>query len=93
MFVTLRVVLDQVSEAIQIPQSAVVRREGQVGVFRLDDAGTSVEFVALDTGIETRDWVEVRSPALTGRVVTLGQHLLRDGSTVRVTETTEAAAE
>lgn len=43
-------------------------------------------FVPVTTGIEENGLVEVLSPALAGRVVTLGQYMLNDGSSIMVSE-------
>ena len=41
----------------------------------------------METGIRSQGWVQLLSPALSGRVVTLGQHLIDDGSPIRIVAT------
>ncbi len=91
MFLRVRVAFAARENARVIPRQALVRHHDAHGVFRLADGGKTVDFVPLETGIREGDWVEVLTPALEGRVVTLGHHLLRDGAPVVVHET-EAAA-
>jgi len=48
----------------------------------VDEAESIVRFHEVVPGIVTSEKTEIVSPALSGRVVTLGQHLLADGSPV-----------
>ncbi|MBN1866775.1 efflux RND transporter periplasmic adaptor subunit [Candidatus Sumerlaeota bacterium] len=66
--------------ATAVPPSAVTRRNEQTGVFLVDRQEKKARFVPIRVGIETLDEVEVLDPPLTGEVVTLGHHLLTDGS-------------
>jgi RND family efflux transporter MFP subunit len=80
MFVTVGIVLER------IPQVALAEREGRTGVFLADAAGERVRFVPVRTGVVDDGRVQIMEPALQGRVVTLGQHLLRDGAPIRPVE-------
>lgn len=57
-----------------------------------DEAGEEVEdvytarFVPVTRGVQAGGYVQILEPEIEGRVVTLGQHRLGDGSRVRVTE-------
>ncbi|HSO99994.1 MAG TPA: efflux RND transporter periplasmic adaptor subunit, partial [Thioalkalivibrio sp.] len=66
-------------------------RDGAPGVFLVEDDedGPTGRFVAVGVGVQTDDWVEIRSPALEGQVVTLGHHLLSDGGRVQVVDPDE----
>lgn len=86
MFVQARIVLASVPAATVVPQAALVRRDGQAGVFVADDARQRVRFVPVTTGVVEGDQVQILEPALDGWVVTLGQHLLRDGAAIRAVE-------
>jgi hypothetical protein len=55
------------------------------GVFVVNGEPTKATFVEIATGIRDGDVIEVRVPSLTGNVVTLGHHLLVDGTEVKVT--------
>lgn len=83
MFIRTRVQIDSRDDAIIIPLDAVITHGGETGVFRVRDDGETAEFVALELGIREAGRVEVREPAINGRVVTLGQHLLSDGVPIR----------
>jgi RND family efflux transporter MFP subunit len=65
-----------------IPAAALVRRGDTQGVFQVEAEGPRVRFVPVRTGAAEGGLVEVLEPELRGPVVTLGQHLLEDGSAV-----------
>ena len=94
MFVTARIELDRHDGATVVPFSALARRNGQQGVFLLERQDMKGRFVPVETGIVTAELAEITQPALEGHVVTLGHHLLEDGSPVILPGTgqeTEAA--
>jgi RND family efflux transporter MFP subunit len=82
MFCTVMVSLAEKDSAQVVPTQAVVTRNGESGVFIVPNGETTARYVAVQVGITSSDLTEVLSPRLEGRVVTLGQHLLQDGSTV-----------
>ncbi len=82
MFVHAEIEFDRREDAQLIPASALVRRGGRSGVFAVDTGEMEARFVPVTTGIEGADTVEILEPALEGPVVTLGHHLLEDGSRV-----------
>jgi len=84
MFVRSRVILKQVSDAVILPQTALVVRDGQTGVFVLDPQKPVVHWQVIEPGIRHNNYVEAVSGELKGSVVTLGQQLLDDGSEVIV---------
>jgi len=59
---------------------------GRDGVFVVDETAKKAKFVGVKPGIREGGWVEILEPALTGRVVTIGQHMLNDGTEINVTE-------
>lgn len=69
-----------------VPSAAVVERDTGPVVFVLPDGGTTVDRVEVTTGIVTPLMTEILDPPLAGRVVTLGQHLLDQGSPVLLPE-------
>ncbi|SEQ04452.1 RND family efflux transporter, MFP subunit [Ectothiorhodospira magna] len=86
MFVEARITTRALSDVTLVPVDALVERQGQSGLFLVEDtheAGPTARFIPVDTGIETRDRVQIISPALEGRVVTLGHHLISDGTRLR----------
>ncbi|HUU44045.1 MAG TPA: hypothetical protein VMX57_09705, partial [Planctomycetota bacterium] len=54
----------------------------QRGVFTVDPGTLKARFVPLETGITSGDLVEVVKPELSGVVVSIGQHLLGEDTTV-----------
>ena len=87
MFVTVRVTVATAEAATLVPPEAIVRRAAGPGVYRLEPGEPpSVRFVPVTLGLEGERRVEIVEPALSGRVVTLGQQLLEDGAPVIVSE-------
>lgn len=85
MFVRATVVLRSLQDAVSVPVQALTRRGGEFGVFRISDDEKSVSWIPVETGVESNGRVQILRPAdLSGKVVTLGQQLLGDGSEVRV---------
>lgn len=87
MFVTVRVTVDRAADATRVPPEAIVRHESGPGVYRIvDGEPPSVRFEPVRIGIEGDGHVQILEPALSGRVVTLGQQMLEDGAPVIVSE-------
>lgn len=87
MFVRAQVEFARHADATLVPISAVVRRDGKEGVFVVGGSDApEVRFVPVTTGIVSGGVVEVVEPAISGEVVTLGNHLLEDGSRVFLPE-------
>ena len=84
MFIRGTITLDHVDDAIAVPEAALTRRSEVDGVFLVGESGDSVRWVPVELGIRSGGWVELKRPALSGSVVTLGQHLIDDGSPIRV---------
>ena len=82
MFIRAEIEFVRREKATVVPVSALARRKGRRGVFVADLKTLKARFVAVETGIVSRDLAEVTRPALSGWVVTLGQHLLADGAEI-----------
>ena len=82
MFTKLSVVLAQKDSAQVVPTQAVVSRAGENGVFVIPDSAAVASYIPVQVGITSPEKTEILSPRLQGLVVTLGQHLLEDGSPV-----------
>lgn len=87
-FVNVEVDVEQLDNALVVPRDAITRHGGQIGVFLLDDDfegnEAEVRWVPVVEGVRSADVVQVLEPQISGRVVTLGQHRLSDGSRVRL---------
>ena len=68
--------------ATVVPTAALAQRGGKQGVFVADTEKRKAAFVPVTLGITHNGLAEVLDPALSGAVVTLGQHLLEDGSPI-----------
>jgi RND family efflux transporter MFP subunit len=74
-----------------VPRAALAMRDNRQGVFLADLAARTAKFVPVTVGVEEGLVVQVMEPALAGYVVTLGQHLLVDGTSITVPSMEEAA--
>ena len=83
MFVRVTIVLDRLEDAIIVPVSSLLTREGQTGVFVVDESNVA-HFRPVEVSIRTLDRAAVTGEGLEGRVVTLGQQLVRDGTPVTI---------
>jgi len=84
MFIRARVVLARVPHADLVPEQALTTRDDRVGVFVVREDGRSVAWREVAVGIRENGWVQVEGQGLSGRVVTLGQQLVSDGSPVTI---------
>lgn len=82
MFARVEVMTASRDSAQIVPGRAVVAREGRPAVFVVPHGAAAVRLVPVTTGIEAAQETEIVQPRLEGLVVTLGQHLLDDGSPV-----------
>ena len=86
MFVRAEIEMARREGVTVVPFAALVKRDEKQGVFLLNRGEMKVSFVPVKTGIVTADLAEIVQPAIEGYVVTLGQHLLDDGSSVVLPE-------
>lgn len=82
MFVRVMIAFEERNNTVVVPVSALIKREDRQGVFVVDPMEKKARFVPVTPGIVNGDVAEILSPPLSGLVVTLGQHLLDDGSPV-----------
>ncbi|RJQ57748.1 MAG: efflux RND transporter periplasmic adaptor subunit [Desulfobacteraceae bacterium] len=82
MFVKVQIEFDTHEDSVVVPAAALIKREGSQGVFLADLKENKARFVPVTVGIVNGVNAEILDPPLSGEVVTLGQHLLEDGSTI-----------
>ncbi|MFC1534040.1 efflux RND transporter periplasmic adaptor subunit, partial [Thermodesulfobacteriota bacterium] len=82
MFIRIQIEFAKHGDATVVPLTALIKREGRQGIFLADPQESKTRFVPVTLGIVDSELAEVVKPPLAGLVVTLGQHLLRDGSAV-----------
>ena len=80
MFIRAQIEFDRHDNATVIPLSALVNRNGRQGVFLAELQEMKAHFVPVTLGIVNGGLAEVLNPPLSGQIVTLGQHLLEDGT-------------
>jgi RND family efflux transporter MFP subunit len=86
MFVRARLLFAVHEDAVAVPVSALLQRNGVQGVFLADTRDMRARFIPVRTGIVSRTEVEILAPEIDGLVITLGQHLLEDHSPILITE-------
>ncbi len=87
MFINVRIEFAAHEEATLVPVSSVVKRDNQQGVFLVDMDNEVAHFVPVTVGISTSELAEIIEPSpFSGYVVSLGQHLLADGSPIILPE-------
>jgi len=84
MFLRAKVEFARHENATLVPLGALVRRAEKEGVFVVDQENLKARFVPVTTGLTRAELVEVVEPQISGRVITLGNHLLEDGSDIRL---------
>jgi len=90
MFIRATVELEHLEDATIVPYAALTERDDRTGLFLLDPDGRRVGWREVRVGIREGDRVQVDGAGgasgnrLEGRVVTLGQHLLDDGSEITI---------
>ena len=86
MYIRAQVVLEEVADAVIVPERALARRDGEPGVFVVAEDAATVSWRPVTPGIREGALLQVSGAGLTGRVVTLGQQLLEDGSSVTIAD-------
>ncbi|MFW6054601.1 MAG: efflux RND transporter periplasmic adaptor subunit [Thermodesulfobacteriota bacterium] len=84
MFIRVSLMLDQARDAVIVPETALTRRNDRDGVFVIDEETMTVSWREIVTGIQGQERVQIKSPELSGRVVTLGQQMLDHGTPVSI---------
>ena len=82
MFVRAQIEFARRDNATVIPLAALTQRNGKQGVFLVDTEKKKARLVHVDLGIINGQLAEIAKPSLSGSVVTLGHHLLEDGSAI-----------
>jgi len=93
MFVNVRIEFVNKTDATIVPTSAVVNRGALQGLFMADLEKKTAVFQPATVGIVEGDRAEIVEPAgLTGHVVTLGHHLLENGTALLLPSDAPGAA-
>jgi len=84
MFIRAIVDVRSIPNATLVPEMAITSQNDQTGVFMVNKTDLSVSWCPVTTGITEEGLVQVQGEGLSGRVVTLGQHLLNHGSVISI---------
>lgn len=82
MFIRVQIEFARIEGATVVPLTAVVRRNGEQGVFHLDMEAMIARFVPVKFGMMDNLFAQVLDPPLNGNVVTLGHHFLEEDGPV-----------
>lgn len=91
MFIRATIVLAEVDNAMHVPEPALTVRDGENGVFVVNSDGQSVAWREVKIGIRDSGRVQITGEGISGQVVVLGQHLLKDGSKIVIASETSNA--
>ena len=86
MFIRVTVVLDRVDDAVIVPKAALTARDDKTGIFLVDEATQTALWREVDTGIQENEKIQVLDHGVTGKVVTLGQQLLDNGTPITISD-------
>lgn len=86
MFIRAQIEFTRHEDATLVPVSSLVRRNDEQGVFIAERDNLKARFVPVTLGIVNGELAEVLEPELSGMVVTMGNHLLEDGSDIALSE-------
>lgn len=86
MFIRATVELAHLAEAVIVPEAAVTIRGGQTGIFVVNEGKMTVAWHPVRLGIKEDNLVQIEGDGLNGRVVSLGQQLIDDGSPISIPE-------
>ena len=93
MFIRATVVLARVAETTIVPEQALTKRDDRNGVFIVSEDGRSVTWREVKPGIREGNRVQVEGEGLSGRVVILGQQLVKDGSPITIPDIQDKTAD
>jgi len=86
MFIRARIEFASHDNATLIPLAALVKRNGRQGIFIAEPDNLKARFVPVTVGIINDELAEVLEPEISGLAVTMGNHLLEDGSAITLPE-------
>lgn len=86
MFVRVTVVLEQVADTLMVPETALVNRNHETGIFVVTPDLEKVAWHPVVTGIRQNHLVQIHKDHLSGQVVTLGHQMLDNGSRIRIVQ-------
>jgi RND family efflux transporter MFP subunit len=82
MFARVNVVVAEKDSAQIVPTEAIVDHGSETGVFVVERSEPIAKYLRVVPGIASNRSTEIITPKINGLVITLGQHLLDDGSPV-----------
>ncbi len=85
MFIRATIVFEKLEKALIIPEQALTKRDNKDGIFVVNDDHKTVRWCPVKIGIRENEKVQIECDGLTkGLVVTLGQQLVDEGSSILI---------
>jgi len=91
MFTRCTLELEHAENTVSVPETAIITRNNKSGVFKVTDDSLAVDWVEVRKGFTSGNQIQLLEPELDGRVVTMGQQFLEDGSNIRIVTVSEVA--
>ncbi len=82
MFCRITIVLEEKNNAQIVPSKAIVKMNGDTGIYIADMEASIAKYIPVTIGITDEKRTEILEPKIEGMVITIGQYLLRDGSSI-----------
>jgi RND family efflux transporter MFP subunit len=86
MFVRVEIEFARHTDTTVVPVNALTKQNGQRGIFLADTEAMRAKLIPVKVGIISGNMAEILEPAVSGMVVTVGQHLLEDGAAITLPE-------
>ena len=87
MFIRATILFNRVENATIVPEQAITKRNNEDGIFIVSDDHKSVRWCPVKTGIREGDRLQIEyEGSQKGLVVTLGQQLVDDGSSITIAD-------
>ena len=91
MFIRANVEVRREENATIVPAEAIVTRSDMQGIFTVADDGRHARWLPVAVGIREGGRVQLIGDQLEGRVITLGQQLIEDGSAITIAGPADAS--
>ncbi len=82
MFCKIYIVLNKKENVPVIPNKAIVTENGKTGIFIVNESDSTANYVPVQLGITTENKSEILEPVIEGKIITVGQYQLKDGSKI-----------
>ena len=82
MFCKIYIVLDKKENITVVPNNAIVTENGKTGIYIVDESNSTANYIPIQLGIVAANKSEILEPVIEGKIITVGQYQLKDGSKI-----------